>query len=310
MANTLTGLIPTIYQALDVVAREQTGAIMAAAIDANANAAAVGQTIRSPIAPASTSASITPGATVPNTGGQTITYADLVITKSKAVPIQWTGEEQLSVGTLENRILLDQFAQAFRTLSNEVDADLCAEAATVTTSGQLVGTAGTTPFGTAGDLSDFAAMAKVLDVNGAPVSGRHFVGNFAAKANLYGKHSELFKVNEAGTDELLRRGIVAELMGFGLHFSNNPALVDTTTDYRANFAVRKGALQLLARTPAMPTGGDGAADVTVVVDPVSGLPFQIAVYRVYRQIHIEVGLAWGVKLIKPEFVAILRGEST
>jgi hypothetical protein len=36
-------------------------------------------------------------------------------------------------------------------------------------------------------------------------------------ANLKGKQSGLFRVNEAGTDELLRRGMIAQLMGFGLH---------------------------------------------------------------------------------------------
>lgn len=309
MANTLTGLTGTIYTALDKVAREQVGFIPASMIDSSGASAAIGQVIRSPIAPAATLSDVTPGVTPPDDGGQTIGYVDMSITKVKRVPIQWTGEEQLKVGTLANTILQDQFAQAFRALSNAVEADLGAEVATMTTAGRLVGTAGTTPFGTANDLSDFANMARVLDENGAPIADRHFVGNYRAKANLMGKHSELFKVNEAGTADLLRRGVVADIMGFGMHFSSGVALVDAATDYRANAALVKGALQLLARAPAVPAGGDSALDRMYVTDPVSGLVFEVTMWGGYRQVHIEVALAWGVKLIKPEFVSILMGES-
>ena len=77
--------------------------------------------------------------------------------------------------------------------------------------------------------------------------------------------------------------------------------------YAANMAFHKGAIQLAARMPAMPEGGDAADDVIEVFDPVSGLGFQIALYRQYRQVHWEVGLAWGVEMIKPEHCAILLG---
>ncbi len=66
------------------------------------------------------------------------------------------------------------------------------------------GTSGQVPFGTAGDLSDFAGVAQLLDESGAPVGDRQLVLNSAAMANLRGKQSVLFKVNEAGTADMLR----------------------------------------------------------------------------------------------------------
>lgn len=219
MANTLTGLIPTIYAGLDVVSRELIGFIPNVMRDATAQSGAVGQTVRSPVVPTIATESITPGNTPADSGDQTVGYVDVSITKAKAAPIRWTGEEQLSVtkdGVI-NTVLRDQFAQAFRALANEVEQDL---AALYVAASRAYGTAGTTPFGTAADLTDFSETNRILDDNGAPATGRVLVVNSAARAKLEGKHSELFKVNESGdAGALLRQRQMRQLMGFTIGYS-------------------------------------------------------------------------------------------
>jgi hypothetical protein len=378
MSNTLTGLIPTIYTALDVVSREQVGFIPAVAKNTKADAAAKDQTVSAPVAPIAVTEDIVPGPTAPNTGDQNIGHVDVKITKSKMAPVKWNGEEQLAVGPsgTYNTILADQFKQAFRALANEVDADL---GALYYGSSRMVGTPGTTPFSVKDDLSDAALARKVLEDNGAPTTDLQMVLGSSAIANLRGKQSVLFKVNESGTEQLLREGVLGRLEGFNIHNSAGvknvaagagtgylvngakvagdiiiamdtgtggiaqgnvvkfagddnsymvaaatastitlaapglrQALADNTaitvvSAYTANMAFDRNAFLLASRTPAMPEGGDTADDVMNVTDSVSGITFQIALYRQYRQVRYEVGLAWGVASIKPAHSVIIAG---
>ncbi|HIG9583240.1 TPA: P22 phage major capsid protein family protein [Escherichia coli] len=378
MSNTLTGLIPTIYTALDIVSREQVGFIPAVARNTKADAAAKDQTVTAPVAPDAVTEDIVPGPSAPNTGDQNISTVDVKITKSKMAPVKWNGEEQLALGPAGtyNTILADQFTQAFRALANEVDADL---GALYYGTSRAVGTAGTTPFGVKEDLTDAANARKVLEDNGSPTTNLQMVLGSSAIANLRGKQTVLFKVNESGTEQLLREGTLGRLEGFNIHNSagvkrasaatatgylvngakqegdiiiaidtgtgaivagqvvtfdgdDNQYVVAAATSttitlaapglrqdladdtaitvvgsFTANMAFDRNAFLLASRTPAMPDGGDTADDVMNVTDPVSGITFQIALYRQYRQVRYEVGLAWGVATIKPAHAVMLLG---
>jgi len=236
MANTLTGLIPVVYAGLDVVSRELVGLTRAVSLDASAATAAKDQTVRSPVVPEATTEDITPGANPASSGSQNIGYADIVITKAKASPILWTGEEQLSVRGSLNTILVNQFAQSLRALVNEIEVDL----ATTGYKGasRAYGTAGTTPFGTAGDLSDVAKTLQILEDNGAPSTDLQLALGSAAIANIRGKQSGLFEVNRAGNDDLLRRGVIGDLEGFEVRNSSGiqTPSVGTGTGYLVNDA--------------------------------------------------------------------------
>src|SRR5262249_53854906 len=156
MANTLTNLIPTVYAALDIVSRELTGLIPAVTIDANVARAAVGQSVLVPLAPAAAAEDITPGQLPPDTGDQVIGNTPIVITKSRAVPFRWTGEEVRGINTGPglNAVKNGQIAQAFRTLANEMESDL---AGLYIKAARAFGTAGTAPFsGASPTLADGA----------------------------------------------------------------------------------------------------------------------------------------------------------
>lgn len=219
MANTLTGVIPTLYEAMNIVSREMVGMIPAVTRDSNVERAAKDQTVRSPIGVAGDLEDIVPGEQPANTGDSTVDYVDVTITKSRAAPIRWNGEEQRGVGTtgVFNNVLRDQFADGMRKIVNEMESDLWMAA--YKASSRAFGTPGTTPFGSAGDLSDFAGLAQILDDNGAPLVDRQLVLGSSAMGNLRGKQSVLFKVNEAGSSDMLRDGMTDRVQNFALRYS-------------------------------------------------------------------------------------------
>lgn len=77
-------------------------------------------------------------------------------------------------------------------------------------------------------------------------------------------------------------------------------------DYTAMMAFSMDAIMLACRVPAVPEGGD-LGQRTYLQDPRSGLVFELASFPQVRQRTYEIGIAWGVKTIKPEHLAILIG---
>ena len=103
-------------------------------------------------------------------------------------------------------------------------------------------------------------------------------------------------------------GGIVKLAAPGLRFAvADNAAITVLGNFTANLAFSKNAIILAARQPALPTDGDLAKDRTTIIDPRSGMAFEIAMYPQYRQMQYELSIAWGVKGIKPEHVALLLG---
>lgn len=256
-ALTLTGLIPTIYEAMDVVSRELVGFIPAVSRDSQAERAAINEVVTSPVVGPMAAEDLAAAAYAADTPNQTIGNVQMTIQKARSVPFGITGEETLGLrnsGTL-GTINRDRITQALRTLTNEVEADL---AGLHVAASRAYGTYNSTPFGTAGDFTDFAQSRLILDDNGVPQSDLHMVLGGKAMANIRGKQSSLFKVNEAGSDDLLRYGRLAMVEGWNLH---NSAQVKTAVAVGTNngsAATNGSAHSVGATTITLGSAGTGS----------------------------------------------------
>jgi len=377
--NTITALVPDIYEALDIVSRELTGMIPAVSMNASAATAGINQNIRVDVEPEGNIGDITPAMTIPDPTGQTSGSVDIKITKSRAAEFGFIGDDQMKLNTGPGYpgVRAQKIAQAIRKVVNEVETDLCGLYSTMS---RAVGTAGTTPFGTANDYTAAALARQVLKDNGGDIDPQ-LVFNTTAGVNMIGLQSA---VNAAGTDSILRQGVLLDVAGMPLRESAQiltPAIGDSDGNFTtttAGFAVgvtniplitganeiiagdsitfagdsnqylvttgidgpgtiviaapglrqaiaasaiavasvaagarnmcfARSALVLAARSPARPEEGDMAEDVIIITDPRSGLSMEFAIYKGYRKVRYEVGLAWGVKNIKPEHTVNLYG---
>lgn len=384
MANTLTNLVPSMYNALDVVSRELVGFIPAVTMDATYTRAAVGQAVTSPVTPAASAIDVTTGVTYPDVGDQTIGNTTMTISKARAVPIRWNGEERLGVdnnGAQYNVIFRDQVAQAMRTLTNEMESDL---AGLYANASRAYGTAGTTPF--ASSTTELMQARKILVDNGAPFGDIQAVLDTGAGANvrtLYGintnrdwsqvplnargvlvtphgvsiRESGQVKIPTVGTQAsattnaagyavgatvitLASAGTGSFVAGDVITFAGDtnkyvvasgdtdvsnggtitlaaPGLkkaiaasataVTTISAGPRSLVFARSAIALAVRAPALPEQGDSAVDRMQITDPISGLTFEMSMYAGRRQMTYELAIAWGVKAVKPEHMAILLG---
>lgn len=85
------------------------------------------------------------------------------------------------------------------------------------------------------------------------------------------------------------------------------AAITVGNNYAANVMMHQAAMELVMRAPAKPVGGDAADDVLVVQDPVSGLVFEVSVYKGFNKAMIQVGCVWGYKAWNSDGIAIVMG---
>jgi hypothetical protein len=148
-------------------------------------------------------------------------------------------------------------------------------------------------------LAGYAAGSKTIALDGG--SGTILAG-------------DVFTNSQSGRDS--NKYVVKTALTAGSLVLNNPGIVEAWVNdditavgasYRANLAFDRYGIHIVTRAPLMPEGGDGADDVQMITDPVSGLSFQIAMYGQYRQRMIEVAIAYDCKVVQPESVVTIMG---
>lgn len=217
--NTFNDVVPIAVAALDEVAQEMVGAIAGVRRDAKTDQIKKGQTLNVPLVPDATEEDITPAMAIPETGAQTTDTVSVAMTNFKAYPFTLTGEEDAALGIeVADGIIKNSIAQAMRKSVNSMEAYLLTKL--YKGASRATGTAGTTPF--ASNYNTILELQKILDDNGAPGTNdpslRTLVIDTAAALKL-GQLSSLAQVNTAGSDALLRNGVLLPISGFSIRKS-------------------------------------------------------------------------------------------
>jgi len=256
--HTLSNLAADIYVAADTVGREVVGMIPAVTRNSGAEAAALNDTVRASFAPSVSPTTLTPAMTIPEGTGQVVANKTMTLDTMETVEIPWTGEGIRSVdnGAGFETIYGDMIAQAMRAHVNAIEAALVAAGRAAAC--RAYGTAGTTPLATANDYTAVSNTLKILKDNGAASFDNQLVINTATGANLIGKQSA---VNSAGTESILRQGVLLDMAGMpvresgqlGSHTAGTAA--SATTD-NAGYAVGATTITLASAGTGTILAGD------------------------------------------------------
>lgn len=260
--NVFTPIIPNLTTAFQRVAEERAPLPAIAQADFRAEEAAVGTTVTIPIAPTVAGRDRAVGPSFTDAAARTVTSTNITITKDREFPFALTGDDFLRMAQNPDYIPAS-LQQAMRSWRNEVHADLAGlhvdaagfYSASLPSSGAALGAAGTAPF--ASDITTLTGAEKLLNDSLAPLDDRYAFIDTAAKNNL-GNLGQLVKQNEAGTDALLRRGIVGQLAGFNVIWGNDVKLGATIagSGYVTNGIQAVGATSIVVQTGtgAIPKG--------------------------------------------------------
>ena len=189
---------------------------------------------------------------VPSAADQTIGNVSVQITKSKAVPFSWEGNEQVGLnnnGAGYLTIRANQIAQAMRTLANAVELDL---AALYATTSRAAGTVGTVPFIT--NTAALSAARKILVDNGAPTSDLQLVIDTNAGANLH----TLYNINssrDVAAQSLAQQGVLA--MPSGVSIRESAQIYNPTSGTASGATTNNAGYAVGATTITLASAGTG-----------------------------------------------------
>lgn len=258
---TLTGLTELLYNAKDIVCNEPTAFVDSAMINSGSEGISINGTVNSFRTQAPTvNTDYTPAMTLPVGDALTVTTDTLVIGQKARVNIPLNGEllKQLDNTAGRENVINNLLAQSIRALRNTIELHVGTVAAKA--SSRATGTAGTTPFATVHNSVN--AVRQILFDNGCPVQdgGVTLVVGTTAGTNIRNL-TNLYKVNEAGTDTLLRRGILQDISNIGIKESSGVASITggamaSATTNAAGYAIGATVITLAAAGTGVIAAGD------------------------------------------------------
>lgn len=252
MANTLTPFLGNLIRALDTVSRGRYGFVRGASRGTGVERAALNDDVKVPLIPDLTPVDNTATMDPTDQGDFTVTSTPITLTKDRAVPIPFSGDDMVAIGNSgqADEVQMQLMESAFNALLDEMDTDLYGVARVAAS--RAYGTAGTTPF--ASSLADLAQVEKILTDNGSPPANRILVLNTSASANMKSL-AQLSAVNQAGSDLTLRTGMLPPVYSFQPDESTQIGLVTKGTG--TGFLVNNGAGYAIGDTSITLDTGSG-----------------------------------------------------
>jgi len=248
----MTGLTEILYQARDQVAREPVGFAQGVIVNGGSEGASINGTVTSIRTSEPTLlTSYTPAMAISDAADIT-TAADtmtLDLVAGAEIPMKGETWAKLSATVGVETALLSFYKQSLRKMNNAIEVNL--GLAIYKGASRATGTAGTTPF--ASNFNTINSLRQILEDNGAPLDdgSLSLVISSAAGTNLRNL-TTLQKANEAGGDDLLRRGELLNISGFSIRTSAGVA--SHTKGTGASYLVNQSGLTNNSRAVTVDTG--------------------------------------------------------
>ena len=152
------------------------------------------------------------------------------------------------------------------------------------------------------DNAGYAIGATVITLASAG-TGTILVGDvirFTGHADQYVVASGDADVSGGGT-------ITLQEPGLRVAITTSATAITVEEASTRSMAFSRDAMVLATRAPAKPNGPTLAVESEMIVDPRTGMAFELNVYPLYHSFKYELGIVWGFGNMKPEHTALMLG---
>lgn len=206
-------LIPVFYDAIYKVSMQNVGLIPAVMKNMNSvNRVAVGEQIQVPVGGGGKIVDGSSTFQLDKDAPIEATSVPVTLTKWRQAEIDVDSDSETKLDTNEGVVMSQAIQKKINLLNGEMELAIAKEI--TENSGLVYGTIGTLPFNTKDDLTDMSDVRAALRTAGAGTDNLRYVATNVVEANLLGKQTAVFKVNEAGGSQGREFGSIGRLFDF------------------------------------------------------------------------------------------------